>query len=122
LQTYCTEIAENHRLRVNFTADGVYERRSIDAQKTRAALLIVKESLANILKHSRATSIDLSVQIMPKQWSITIADDGVGFNEDELPRVNGIYNMRSRAAACGGDVQVTSSAGNGTIIRLEIPL
>ncbi|MBP6672837.1 MAG: hypothetical protein KA247_06790, partial [Bacteroidetes bacterium] len=122
LQTYCTEIAENHRLQVNFTADGVFERRSIDPQKTRAALLIVKESLTNILKHSRATKIDLSVQIMPKRWSITIADDGVGFNEDELPRVNGIYNMRSRAAACGGDVQVTSSSGNGTMIRLEIPL
>lgn len=122
LQTYCTEFAENHRLQVNFTADGVFERRSIDPQKTRAALLIVKESLANILKHSRATRIDLSVQIMPKQWSITIADDGIGFNEDELPRVNGIYNMRSRAAACGGDVQVTSSFGNGTMIRLEIPL
>ncbi|MFZ4619902.1 MAG: sensor histidine kinase [Bacteroidota bacterium] len=122
LQTYCTEIAEHHHLRVNFSADGVFERRSIDPQKTRAALLIVKESLANILKHANAKQIDLSVAIMPKRWSITIADDGVGFNEDELPRVNGIYNMRSRAAACGGDVQVSSSSGNGTTIRLEIPL
>lgn len=122
LQTYCTELAEHHRLKVNFTADGVFERRSIDPQKTRAALLIVKESLANILTHAQAKKIDLSVEILPKRWSITIADDGVGFNEDELPRVNGIYNMRSRAAACGGSVQVTSSAGNGTTIRLEIPL
>ncbi len=122
LQTYCTEIAEHHRLQVNFSADGVFERRSIDPQKTRAALLIVKESLTNILKHAHATRIDLSVEIMPKRWSITVADDGVGFNEDELPRVNGIYNMRSRADACGGDVTVTSSSGNGTTIRLEIPL
>jgi ligand-binding sensor domain-containing protein/two-component sensor histidine kinase len=122
LQTYCTELAEHHRLKVNFSADGVYEGRSIDPQKTRATLLIVKESLANILTHAQAKKIDLSVEIMPKRWSITIADDGVGFNEDELPRVNGIYNMRSRAAACGGSVQVTSSAGNGTTIRLEIPL
>lgn len=122
LQTYCTEIAENHRMQVNFSADGVFDGRSIDPQKTRAALLIVKESLANILKHSDATTIELSVQILPKRWSITIADNGVGFNEDELPRVNGIFNMRSRATACGGEVQITSSEGNGTSIRLEIPL
>lgn len=122
IQTYCTEMAELHHLMVEFTADGVFERQSIDPQRSRAALLIVKESLANILKHAKATRVSLNVQILPKQWSITIADDGAGFQEADLPRINGIYNMRARAEACGGTVSVTSRPGEGTTVRLDIPL
>jgi ligand-binding sensor domain-containing protein/signal transduction histidine kinase len=122
IQTYCTEIADSHSLRLHFIVEKKHHHNKIDPQTSRAVLLIVKEALANILKHAKATEIQFSVALNERSLQITIGDNGKGFNESELPRVNGLFNMRNRANVCGGDFSLKSEHGKGTLIHLSLPV
>lgn len=82
--------------------------------------LIVKETLANILKHAGATEVHLQIKIAPQSLEIIIADNGKGFDVPAAAaagRRNGLDNLRRRAAAVGGRLALTSAAGQGT--RME---
>jgi ligand-binding sensor domain-containing protein/two-component sensor histidine kinase len=76
--------------------------------------LLLKEALANIIKHSRATKVEISISTEKDIWSLRIGDNGVGFNPQVPHRGNGLKNLRRRAAAIGGSLQIESTAGNGT--------
>ena len=87
---------------------------------------IVQESLANVRKHARATSVRVDLQKAGGRIVLTIADNGVGFSEatrtrSEFPRF-GLSTMRERAQSVGGTLDIASTPGQGTTVRLEVPL
>jgi signal transduction histidine kinase len=51
-----------------------------------------------------------------------VADNGKGFNEDEIIRGEGLKNLRNRAAQVGAQILIESNDGKGTKIILEVPL
>lgn len=122
IQTYCTEVAEQHHWKLRFTTEGDFHRIHIDPQQSRAVLLVLKEALTNILKHADAGTLEIRLSGMPDVLVLAIADDGRGFEEGNLGRVNGIFNMRKRAELCGGNVNITSHPGAGTTVILTLPL
>lgn len=122
VQTYTTEVAESHGMKLEFSIQGSFESRRIDPQTSRATLLIIKEALSNILVHAKATKINITVEISERLLAIQIRDNGIGFVENELPRVNGIYNMRNRAISCDGLMSIISEPNNGTELRLQLPI
>jgi hypothetical protein len=67
--------------------------------------------------------VHLQIQADDKKLKITIADDGKGFDAGatETNREhNGLENMRRRAAAVGGRLEVTSETGKGTRMELQV--
>jgi signal transduction histidine kinase len=85
-----------------------------------AILRIVQEALANALRHSRAEHI--TVRLGPR--AIEIVDDGVGFDprrSDMRSRHLGLTSMEERAGELGGRLEIRSSPGAGTTVRLEVP-
>jgi len=87
---------------------------------------IVQESLTNIRKHARATNAVIDVRRSDGKLTMTISDDGIGFNPEarvrsEFPRF-GLSTMRERAESIGAILTVESTPGEGTRVRLEAPL
>lgn len=76
--------------------------------------LFFKESLANIIKHSHATRVEISISGEKDSWQLKISDNGVGFNPTLPHRGNGLKNLRRRAAAMGGTLEIESVEGKGT--------
>jgi len=87
---------------------------------------IVQESLTNIRKHAKATNAIIDVRRSDGKLTMTISDDGIGFNpaarvRSEFPRF-GLSTMRERAESIGATLTVESAPGEGTRVRLEAPL
>lgn len=87
---------------------------------------IVQESLKNIVQHSAATKVTLRINQKQKKISISIQDNGKGFDTKEVLEGGktgvGLLDMRIRAESLGGSLTVFSSKGTGTIIKLEVPV
>ena len=88
---------------------------------------LLLEVFTNILKHAHATCVTVSTEEAADGVTISIADDGVGFNPEDSNQQHGrgMANMQFRANALGGTVKTQSpcaSSGTGTQVRLWLPL
>lgn len=91
-------------------------------QHTRIALLrCTQESLANVRKHARASTVGVVLVRRPYGVELEITDDGAGFVVDESTGF-GLDGMRKRLAELGGRLTVTSSVGDGTRVLAVIPM
>jgi signal transduction histidine kinase len=83
---------------------------------------IVREALQNIAKHARATHVDLMLQVNPAELLLLVADDGRGFDPSgAYPGHFGLQLMREHATAISGSLEVMSSSGLGTQVRVRVP-
>ena len=83
---------------------------------------IVQECLTNILKHAEATRVDLEMlKVSPAVVLIRISDNGRGFDVDHVSSGFGLTTIRDRAAMLNARVMISSEAGSGTRVVLEVP-
>jgi signal transduction histidine kinase len=85
---------------------------------------IAQESLNNILKHAQASQVTLNLARDPTKVSLEIIDDGIGFDPEtaQLQGGLGLEGMQARAEQIGGNLRVQSAAGEGTRVKVEVPL
>ncbi|MBL0057307.1 MAG: hypothetical protein IPP31_14280 [Chitinophagaceae bacterium] len=94
----------------------------LDAQKELIIFRIVQEALTNIIKHANANFISINMHFSETELSMEISDNGTGFLMPEIPLTgNGLNNMRKRALALHGLLQIMSQPGQGTTILLKAP-
>jgi len=90
-------------------------------QQTRIALLrCTQESLANVRKHAAASTVEVVLTERPYAVELEITDDGRGFVTEDSHGF-GLNGMRKRLAELGGELDVTSSVGDGTRVLAMIP-
>ncbi|MHB8133813.1 MAG: GAF domain-containing sensor histidine kinase [Anaerolineaceae bacterium] len=84
---------------------------------------ICQEALANIAKHARARSVQITLWKTPQRALLEVSDDGRGFDfENQQMNIgHGLANMQTRARNVGGDVELTSETGVGTTILAWVP-
>ena len=83
---------------------------------------IAQEGLTNALRHSEARSATVSLTADAERMTLRVVDDGKGMPA-ELPRdTAGIAGMRERALLVGGRLSIESRPGQGTEVRLEVPV
>jgi signal transduction histidine kinase len=89
-----------------------------------ALFRIVQEALANAARHSRARRVDVTLARAGEELEITVADDGDGFDAASSPDPGsfGLMGMGERARLAGGSLEVTSRPGEGTTVRVRLPL
>ncbi|HEV2438564.1 MAG TPA: GAF domain-containing sensor histidine kinase [bacterium] len=89
---------------------------------------IAQEAMWNIVKHSRATRVELELELVPGGVRLTVRDNGRGFRPDGARPLDplrgglGLGGMRERAALIGGTVTISSREGQGTEVVAELPL
>ena len=85
-----------------------------------AAYYVVAESLANVVKYARATSVSVRIAQNDEHLAVEVADDGVG---GAYPAAGtGLRGLADRVEALDGSLAVESAPGEGTIVRAELPL
>ena len=89
-----------------------------------AIFRILQESLNNVAKHARATRVDVLLKQEQDRVILEVRDDGTGFamQNPRKPNSYGLAGLRERAHLLEGDVCVESSPGNGTSIKVSIPM
>ena len=98
---------------------------SVPGELRRAILLAFKEALNNVARHSEAhvVAITLAVSREGQNIVVTVTDDGKGLSEESVnPTNNGLRNMRERLSRRGGGVEITSTAGRGTSVKISAVL
>lgn len=86
--------------------------------------LAVREALNNAVKHAKAKAVTLSLRLVEGMLSITVEDDGVGFDCSQSPadtEQNGLVNMQQRMREIGGTCMIDSAAGRGTRVVFALP-
>lgn len=92
----------------------------ISGDKRRNVFLCVKETLNNVLKHSKASLINIDIDVN-HALKIKIADNGVGIEQEKIRRFgNGLKNIERRMKGIGGSYVISNH--NGTETKLELPL
>lgn len=89
-----------------------------------SAFRILQESLTNIARHAKATSVSVRLDQTPELLTLEVSDNGVGFPPERLEGTAslGIVGMRERALACGGEFSITCLPDRGTTVLLHVPL
>lgn len=98
---------------------------TIRGDRSRQVLRVAQEALANAMRHSMATGIWLRCELDPtgRALLLDIRDNGAGFDvRARDQRGRGMAGMRRRAAAVGGVLEIDSVRGQGTHVRLTMPL
>lgn len=85
-------------------------------------LQVVREALSNSAKHAGASHVTIRTHVDAGALLMEIADDGVGFTVGAPQVGRGLDNMRERAEALDAELQVDSAPGQGTTVRLHVPL
>lgn len=87
------------------------------------AFLVAKEAINNVVKHARAESVWVRLDMTAGRFGLQIEDDGIGLPANAANKGrNGLRNMHSRMADAGGSFSVKPRPEGGTIARLEAPL
>lgn len=83
----------------------------------------VAESLTNIARHARAQTVEVNLRMNDKSLSLTIQDDGVGFDASAIPSGHyGILGIQERVRLVNGNFEIQSEDGKGTMLKVELPL
>lgn len=123
--------AESHMqangITVSLEVRGFERRLFTDLETT--LFRIAQEALTNVIKHANARHVQITLDFEPQRVRLEIADDGNGFDaaqafdaRDDGGRGLGLLGMRERAELLGGRYEIESRAGQGTRVRVEIPL
>jgi signal transduction histidine kinase len=84
--------------------------------------MVLKEAMNNIIKHAKASQVNVRVSLVNGTLELSIEDDGCGFPDKRASAGNGLANMKHRMQEIGGDCRIESSPGKGTTIRLKLDL
>lgn len=88
--------------------------------------MALKESLNNVVKHARATEVKIGIQLNESVLSVTVEDNGVGFDLAAQTNLSGSHNglegLRRRLTSIQGTCYISSVFGRGTQVRMEVRL
>jgi len=119
LNDYTTEWAHQNDIAVEVNVEG-YKESSLEIEA--ALYRIVQEALSNIARHSSASSANVSLTYNSDTVTLTIADDGTGFDINEKHNGMGLHSMNERAESLNGEFCIESEYEHGTRISVTFPI
>ncbi len=116
------EKLDSRSLKINLHAVGLNER--LDSNVETVLYRIIQECVNNVIKHSAANSLDISLIKDNDGISATIEDNGKGFHVAEKQKGEGIglKNIQTRVNYLKGSIDIDSAPGRGTLIAIHVPL
>jgi two-component system NarL family sensor kinase len=113
---------DNSVLKINLHAEGLNEK--IDENIEIMLYRVVQECVNNVIKHSGADTLDIALANEENEISVTIEDNGKGFDTSDKSKYDGIglKNITTRVDYLKGTVEWDSAPGRGTVVSIHIPL
>ena len=115
--THGLEIA----LRVEVGSDDSVAHSRLDPELETTVYRVVQESITNVARHANADRVDVDVVWNENEISITVRDDGTGFDPDAAVSGFGLTGIRERIALAGGRIGIVSSEKAGTSLNAILP-
>lgn len=120
LQSIARNISDSSEMDVTILgelADGLYGRKPV-----LYIFRILQEAMNNAAKHSQANRLEVKIDTSSEFLKLEIADNGIGFDPETAHTGNGLSNLKERVNILNGVFEIRSAPGNGTIIRIRIPI
>lgn len=124
IKDFSEELLANTGIRYQINdVPGDLENKPVGAVLRRNTFLVVKECLNNVIKHSKATQVSVSIFKNEEYLHLNISDNGIGFSEGNSKKQgNGLKNMYKRMKETGGMLEIKSIPGQGTDVLIKIGL
>jgi signal transduction histidine kinase len=124
LERLTTMLGQRHDIRINYKDDS--KEKHLDEDVRVMLFQMTRELLVNVIKHAKAHNIKVRTAKRDNIIRITVQDDGIGFDTAILKNRGsgglGLFSISERLTQIGGNAQVKSKIGSGTVVTLEAPL
>ncbi len=122
LRWYTTELSSHSELQIGLVFEG--EMQPLPGGVKTTLFRIIQEAITNVIKHARASHIQVRLVYNERVVVAEVIDDGRGFDPKRLDgtsRSFGLLGMRERASLLGGRLEIHSQPGHGTRVKVVIP-
>jgi NarL family two-component system sensor histidine kinase LiaS len=119
LNEYATEWAHRSGISVEVSVQG---EGNTPLEIEGSLFRILQEALANVARHSAAEKVAIVLRYEPDVVTLSVQDDGCGFDASSQHTGMGLHSMRERADSLGGTFELESKDGCGTQISVSLPL
>jgi signal transduction histidine kinase len=121
MREFATNVLEAKDIELDFSADETLFDVKLNMQARRDLFLIFKEAVNNAAKYSKASRVEIKILPEHKKLLLLVKDNGVGFDVSNADG-NGLSNMQKRADTLLGKITIRSHEGEGSEIKLVIPV
>lgn len=118
IKQYGIPVAAASNIDLFVKSDSKVNSRQLTKEEKRNLFLMCKEAINNSIKYSGGSRIDVDITASGKKVKIAVADNGKGFNVDEVKKGYGLKNMQYRAGQVKYKLVLVTSPGNGTQITI----
>jgi signal transduction histidine kinase len=124
MRIFASEVLEARGIDFSFTVTPEVQGLRLQMRARREFYLLFKEAINNLAKYARCQHATIHLDHQHNRLLLTVRDDGVGFDMKAPAQGsgNGLANMRARAAALHGKLEIKTAPGQGTELRLSVPL
>ena len=120
---HAEEFSRRTGIRVSLEDAAPEAVKALRVEVAMALYRIAQEALNNVLKHAHAKNVKIELSTLENQVVLAVRDDGAGFDPSKARGGRwGMTTMRERAETAGGQLSVESAAGQGTCVRVKVPL
>ncbi|MFA6467850.1 MAG: PAS domain S-box protein [Bacteroidota bacterium] len=111
------------RTKIRCTVSVPVHEITLDVKLSTTLFRVIQESLTNIMRHSRATQVNIQLSVTEQLLTLLIQDDGIGIKEEEKQKAQsfGLLGMRERVRAIQGALTIDGAEGKGTTLIVTIP-
>ncbi len=121
IRRFASDVLDAKSIQWRFDTPPASQELSLSLTQRRHLLLIFKEAIHNIVRHSQCQTADLRIELDGSVLQARIKDDGAGIPAGSA-RGRGLNSMANRAVQLGGSLDVISTPGSGTEVSLRFPL
>jgi signal transduction histidine kinase len=122
MRRFAEDAFQSRSIEFQFHAPGAEQDIKLGVDTRREVFLIFKESINNLVRHSACTEAEIDFQIQGGWLVLKISDNGKGFTPDSASLGHGLISMRQRAKKLDGELELRSTNGQGTSVRLRVPV
>lgn len=121
IKLYTRYISKPSNIIIQFKYDTEFEQKIISDDIAQNLFLICKEAITNAVKYSACNKIEINLNKYEQKITLSIKDNGKGFDTKETHYGNGLKNIASRIKSMNGSCIIASTIGKGTVINIAIP-
>lgn len=122
MREYAAPVLEAKQINLEFNADDKVSAIKFSMQQRQHLYLLFKEAINNIAKYANANNAIVTIKCVNEIISLSIADDGKGFDLNNHKSGNGLLNMQQRTEFLKGKCSIKTQPGTGTNININFPV